>query len=113
MEKTETLPVEEPTQGETDEKPAESVAAEPEVEPGTEPPKAPDGEPDEKPAWFRKRFDELTAKRVEAERRAAYFEGLAKAGEAVSKPETPAEAKPKQDQYESYEEYIEASPTGS
>lgn len=83
----------------------------PDADPG-ETPETPEGDgakPAEKPDGIQKRIDELTRKRHEAERKAAYWEGKATAGQPVSKPETaPAEAKPKQDQYASYEEYIEA-----
>ena len=59
-----------------------------------------------------KRIDELTKKRYEAERRAAYLEGQLKAREPERKPpaDLPLQIKPKPNpsDFENYEEYTEA-----
>lgn len=62
--------------------------------------------PKRKP-WWEKRFDELTAKRYEAEREAAYYRGLAEAGGRQQQPAAP-EGPPREDQFESYEDYEQA-----
>ena len=105
----ETLP--EVTQGldADDQLPKAPAAEAPEVDPGetTETPEDSGAKPAEKPDGIQRRIDELTRKRHEAQREAAYWRGQAEAG--VSKPETaPAEAEPKQEAFQSYEEYLRA-----
>jgi hypothetical protein len=80
-----------------------------EQEPGTvEAETADDAGAEPKPKqvpWFQKRIDELTAKKYEAERRAAYFEGLANAGTA--KPvETQPAVPDRYDDPEGYDRYL-------
>jgi hypothetical protein len=63
-----------------------------------------------KPSGIEKRISELTWKAREAERRAAYFEGLAQ-GKGGTPPQGASEAKdgpPKQEQFETYDEYLRA-----
>lgn len=92
--------------------PREEAAAAPAVEPGETPetPEAPGAKPAEKPEGVQKRIDELTRKRYEAEREAAYWRGKAEGQkpEAGQGSEEAAQAKPKQEAYQSYEEYLEA-----
>ncbi len=94
--------------------PAAEAAAAPEVDPrireeGETPdtPEEPGAKPAEKPDGVQKRIDELTRRRYEAEREAAFWRGKAEGG--VKPSDTPdTEAKPKQEAYDSYESYIEA-----
>lgn len=117
MEETETLPVEDETQGPTTEPtPVEPVTTASEVDPRIreegetpETPEAADAKSVEKPDGVQKRFDELTRAKYDALREAAYWKGKAEGGAVKPELTAPdAEAKPKQDQYESYEAYIEA-----
>lgn len=63
--------------------------------------------PKKKP-WWEKRFDELTAKRYEAENQAAYWRGLAEAGGRPAQAETQQEGPPTEDQFETWDDYQEA-----
>ena len=96
---------------EPDAEPAVEAVAEP-VE-GTAPEEAGDGEETDlrddkgrfKKNGVQSRIDELTRKARDAERRANYYEGL-----ATQPAQNPAEdaAKPTADQFESYDEFVEA-----
>lgn len=90
--------------------PAAEAAAAPEVEPGETPePEQPSAKPAEKPDGIQKRIDELTRRRHEAEREAAFWRGKAESGAVKPSDTAPeAEAKPKQEAFASYEEYLEA-----
>jgi len=58
--------------------------------------------------WFQKRIDEVTAKKYEAEREAAYWRGIAE-GRTPQQPVAQAqEGPPREDQFESYEDYEQA-----
>lgn len=59
--------------------------------------------------WFQKRIDEVTAKKYEAEREAAYWRGIAE-GRTPQQPPAQAqnEGPPREDQFESYEDYEQA-----
>lgn len=90
---------------------SDPVEEAPEVEPGEKsetPPEEPGAKPAEKHTGVQKRIDELTRARHEAERKAAYWEGKASAQPVAETETDPAEARPNQDAYQSYEEYIEA-----
>jgi len=91
--------------------PPEAPAAEaPDVEPGETPetPEESGAKPAGKPDGIQRRFDELTRKRHEAEREAAYWKGKAEGRTPEPAAAPQPEARPHQDQYQSYEEYIEA-----
>lgn len=87
--------------------PSEDTA---EQETGTDEPGQADetGDAPKRKPWWEKRFDELTAKRYDAEREAAYWRGIA---EATKQPE-PAVARqegpPREDQFESFEDFEQA-----
>ena len=66
------------------------------------------GEAPKRKPWWEKRFDELTAKRYEAESQAAYWRGIAEAGPRQEARPTPQDGPPEIDQFETYEEYEEA-----
>lgn len=67
------------------------------------------GEAPKKKPWWEKRFDELTAKRYDAEREAAYWRGLAEGGRGQQPAHQPVhEGPPREDQFATYEEYDEA-----
>ena len=96
-------------------------AAEPEADPPQPDPDAPatDETPEPKPpkpSGIDKRFSELTWKAHEAERKAAYWQGIAEGkGGAPQQGATPAKAggeatdgPPKQESFETYDEYLRA-----
>lgn len=107
------------TEPATDETTVAPGAAEPEADPATPPAKAgaePDApgdetpEPDPKPSGFEKRISKLTWQAREAERQAAYWRGIAEGKGAPPQGAQP-EAKdgpPKQEQFETYDEYLRA-----
>lgn len=91
------------------------------VVPGTTEPEAEPAQPDTdalgetpdppKPSGVEKRFSELVWKAREAERKAAYFQGLAEAGGRGAPEGAEPKAKdgpPKQEQFETYDEYLRA-----
>lgn len=106
------------TEPATDETTVVPGAAEPEAEPAQPDPDAPGDEtPEEpKPSGVDKRISKLVWEREqanrraeEATRRAAYYEGLAQGGRGA--PQGTPEAKdgpPKQEQFETYDEYLRA-----
>jgi len=64
--------------------------------------------PKRKP-WWEKRFDELTAKRYDAEREAAYWRGIAEGRTPNQQAtETRQDGPPREDQFDSYDEYEQA-----
>jgi len=90
---------------------------EPGAEPGTEEPTDdPPAEPQEKEKGVQKRIDELTRKRREAEREAEYWKAKAIGKEGATEPRRedtttiPASqtGKPTADQYDNYEDFLEA-----
>lgn len=113
---------------ETDTTPDETQGTEPEqdpVVPGTTQPEAEPAQPDPdapaagetpepkppKPSGVEKRISELTWKAREADRRAAYWQGIAEgkggAPQQGAEP-TAKDGPPKQEQFESYDEYLRA-----
>lgn len=64
--------------------------------------------PKRKP-WWEKRFDELTAKRYEAERDAAYWRGKAESAKTVDTPQADAPKKPSLEQFDYDEAAYEAA----
>jgi hypothetical protein len=90
---------------------------EPEAEPAQPDPDAPGDEtpePEPKPSGVDKRISKLVWEREqanrraeEAARRAAYYEGLAQGGRPQGAPQA-KEGPPKQEQFESYDEYLRA-----
>jgi hypothetical protein len=103
------------TEPATDETTVVPGAAEPEAEPAQPDPDATDpGEEPEpkppKPSGVEKRFSELTWKAHEAERKAAYWQGIAegKGGPTPGAQPAATEGPPKQEQFETYDEYLRA-----
>lgn len=59
--------------------------------------------------WFQKRIDEITAKRYDAEREAAYWRGIAEGRTPQQQAEQPRQdGPPREDQFESFEDYEQA-----
>jgi hypothetical protein len=111
------------TEPATDETTVVPGAAEPEAEPVETEPDAPGDETPEpeppKPSGFEKRISKLTYQAREAERQAAYWRGIAEgkggatpipasAGTAGGLEPTATEGPPKQEQFETYDEYLRA-----
>jgi hypothetical protein len=102
------------TEPATDETTVVPGAAEPEADPAQPDPDAtgetPESEPP-KPSGKDKRISELVWQREEAKRQAAYYRGLAEGGRgAPPQGAQPAatEGPPKQEQFETYDEYLRA-----
>lgn len=66
------------------------------------------GEAAKRVPWFQKRIDEVTAKKYEAEREAAYWRGIAEASGRQQPPQAPPEGPPREDQFETWDEYDQA-----
>lgn len=86
--------------------------AEPEAEPAQPDPDAPGEtpEPDPKPSGVDKRISKLVWEREEARRREAYWQGIAEGKGGApqgAKPEA-TDGPPKQEQFETYDEYLRA-----
>lgn len=103
-----TLP--EVDQGESAEETLPEAPAPEAPDPGDEPVEETNAQPVEKPDGIQKRIDKLTRARYEAEREAAYWRGKAEGGGPVSYDDTAHDptGKPSQEQFESYEQYLEA-----
>lgn len=64
-------------------------------------------EPQKRVPWFQKRIDEVTRQKYEAQRESDYWRGVAE-GRGQSNTPVQAEGPPKEDQFESYEDYEQA-----
>lgn len=94
---------------------AEKAGEEAAPEKKEEPVKEPEGEKKETPAWAKKRFDELTRKRVEEERRryeaekeAAYLKGQLDAMKGGNQPDAEVDAAPRPEKFDTYDEFVGA-----
>jgi hypothetical protein len=105
------------TEPATDETTVVPGAAEPEAEPAQPDPDAPGDETPEPeldskpPSGLDKRISKLVWEREEAKRQAAYFRGLAEGNRGQPPQGAPDSAKdgpPKQEQFETYDEYLRA-----